>query len=266
MNYYEQHLGDFARDAGYLTMIREGAYRRMIDAYYATEKPLPANPDDLYDLTRCTSKAERDAVDYCLLKFFKLAPDGWHQKRCDEEIERYRLSEPEREAKRENDKERQRRHRERRAQLFNELRARGQVPAFDTTTAALEGMLSRVTNGNGHGTATAPVTPVTCDATATIPQSPFPSPHSHSHIKTSENPQPPLEKGAVRETRSERKTRQQEALHRWNRLINSGGADREGLGSAISAVGGWPAIRMRTESDEARMRKAFCDAYAGAQS
>jgi uncharacterized protein YdaU (DUF1376 family) len=90
MNYYEHHLGDFARDAGYLSMLREGAYRRLIDVYYGRERPLPCEPEECYDLVRCVSKAEREAVDYCLRKFFELCEDGWHQKRCDEEIVRFR--------------------------------------------------------------------------------------------------------------------------------------------------------------------------------
>lgn len=71
-------------------MLREGAYRRLLDVYYGRERPLPAAPDDCFDLTRCTCKAEREAVDYVLRKFFELREDGWHQKRCDEEIGRFR--------------------------------------------------------------------------------------------------------------------------------------------------------------------------------
>jgi uncharacterized protein YdaU (DUF1376 family) len=90
MNYYEHHLGDYARDASHLSMLREGAYRRLLDVYYGRERPLPPDPDDYHDLARCVSKAERDAVDYVLRKFFDLREDGWHQKRCDEEIIRFR--------------------------------------------------------------------------------------------------------------------------------------------------------------------------------
>src|SRR5690606_8487989 len=65
-----------------------------------------------------------------------------------------------REAKRENAKERQRRARERRKSLFEQLRARGIIPPWDTATGELERMLSRETSR--------PVTPpVTRDNTAT---------------------------------------------------------------------------------------------------
>ena len=63
MNYYEHHLGDFAKDCSYLSMMREGAYRRLIDFYYATETPLPLDMAELYEIARCTCKAERDAID-----------------------------------------------------------------------------------------------------------------------------------------------------------------------------------------------------------
>lgn len=90
MNYYEHHLGDFARDAGYLSMLREGAYRRLMDAYYAREKPLPVNVKECCELARCAAKPERDAVMFVLERFFHLRDDGYHQKRVDEEIARFK--------------------------------------------------------------------------------------------------------------------------------------------------------------------------------
>jgi uncharacterized protein YdaU (DUF1376 family) len=90
VNYFEYHLGDYAKDAGHLTMIRDGAYLRLMAAYYSREKPLPLDLEECFDLTRCASKAEREAVEYVLRKFFTRAEDGYHQKRCDEEIDRLR--------------------------------------------------------------------------------------------------------------------------------------------------------------------------------
>lgn len=89
MNYYEQHIGDYAKDAGHLTMVEDGAYRRLLDAYYTREKALPASVKDCCKLARAASKVERDAVSYVLREFFELQADGYHQKRCDEEIARF---------------------------------------------------------------------------------------------------------------------------------------------------------------------------------
>lgn len=90
MNYFEYHLGDYAKDAGHLTMLRDGAYIRLMAAYYGREKPLPLDPKQCFELTRCISKADRDAVAYVLANFFEKREDGYHQKRCDEEIARFK--------------------------------------------------------------------------------------------------------------------------------------------------------------------------------
>lgn len=174
MNYYEHHLGDYAKDAGHLTLTEEGAYRRLLDVYYIRERPLPVDFDECCKLARARSKAERDAVECVLQEFFELSQDGHHQARADAEIARFHESKPEREARRENDRERQRRARERRRTLFESLRAAGIVPSFYATTTELEGLLSRATSQ------TRPAG-VTRDNTAT--QSP-----DTRHHKKKENP------------------------------------------------------------------------------
>lgn len=91
MNYYEHHLGDYARDAGHLSLLEEGAYRRLIDAYYARESALPLDMRECKKLARVTrNPAEHRAVEYVLRVFFVEGVDGYHQKRCDEEIQRFK--------------------------------------------------------------------------------------------------------------------------------------------------------------------------------
>lgn len=89
MNYYEHHLGDYLRDTAHLTMLEDGAYRRLLDAYYIRETPLPAAPREVYRLVRAASKQDREAVDTVLREFFTEGPDGWRHSRCDREIERF---------------------------------------------------------------------------------------------------------------------------------------------------------------------------------
>lgn len=171
MNYYEHHIGDYIKATAHLSMLEDAAYRRLIDAYYTKEVPLPADRKACHRLARAFSKPERDAVDAILDEFFTLSDDGWHQSRCDEELEKYIEKRPAAEEKRENDKERQRRARERRKQLFEELSQRGINMPWNATTEMLQAELSRVTSGN----TSQPVTePVTRDNTAT--QSPDTSP------------------------------------------------------------------------------------------
>lgn len=88
MNYYPHHIGDYVKDTAHLSMLEDGAYRRMMDIYYSTEKPLPLDRAALYRLLRVSSKAEKAAVNVVLSEFFLEKVDGWHHGRCDEEIAR----------------------------------------------------------------------------------------------------------------------------------------------------------------------------------
>jgi len=90
MNYYEHHIGDYLKNTAHLSMVEDAAYRRLIDAYYTRESPLPADRKAVQKLARAQSKDERIAVDYVLDEFFELREDGWHQTRCDAEIDSHR--------------------------------------------------------------------------------------------------------------------------------------------------------------------------------
>lgn len=73
----------------HLSLIEDGAYRRLLDAYYSRELPIPKESSVIYRLVRADSKAERTAVNSVLKGFFKLSRDGWHHERCDQELARY---------------------------------------------------------------------------------------------------------------------------------------------------------------------------------
>lgn len=173
MNYYERHLGDYAKDTAHLSMLEHGAYNLLLDRYYGTEAGIPAS--DVYRVARAKTKPERIAVDSVLREFFTIVDGAWVKNRVEEEIQRYRDSIPAAEEKKLNDKERQRRARERRKALFNELREHGVVMPWDASTSELQTELSRVKSQTCHGTVTPPVTR---DNTAS--QSPVPSPQSDS--------------------------------------------------------------------------------------
>lgn len=169
MNYYERHLGDYAKDTAHLSMLEHGAYNLLLDRYYGTEAGIPA--DQVYRVARAKTKPERDAVDAVLAEFFTTVDGAWVKNRVEEEIQRYRDSIPAAEEKKLNDKERQRRARERRKALFNELREIGVVMPWDASTSELQTELLRVQSLSRHGAVTVPVTR---DNTAS--QSPVPSP------------------------------------------------------------------------------------------
>lgn len=100
MNYYERHLGDYARDTAHLSLLEHGVYTILLDRYYVTEQGIPDSQK--YRLARAHSEEERAAVDAVLCEFFVLIektqekPNGfslgyenekvWINNRADEEI------------------------------------------------------------------------------------------------------------------------------------------------------------------------------------
>jgi uncharacterized protein YdaU (DUF1376 family) len=86
VNYYERHLGDYAKDTGHLTMLEHGAYNLLLDRYYSTELGIPA--DQVHRVTRARSPAEKAAVDGVLAEFFTLVEGVWTKGRVEEEIQR----------------------------------------------------------------------------------------------------------------------------------------------------------------------------------
>lgn len=88
MNYYKRHLGDYAKDAGHLSMLEHGAYTLLLDRYYAVERPIPTA--EAYKVCRAREANERETVDAVLAEFFTDTPDGWTNKRADQEIATYK--------------------------------------------------------------------------------------------------------------------------------------------------------------------------------
>lgn len=91
MRHYAFNVGDYAAATLHLSDAEDLAYRRLLDAYYAREEPLPVDIGACCRLARATTPAARRAVETVLREFFDLQPDGWHQKRADAEIERQRM-------------------------------------------------------------------------------------------------------------------------------------------------------------------------------
>ena len=87
MKYYIRHLGDYARDAGYLPILEHGAYTLLLDWAYANEKPIPK--ELAYNICRATTRSEKQAVQRVLEQFFLWdAQSGWRHKRVEREIAR----------------------------------------------------------------------------------------------------------------------------------------------------------------------------------
>lgn len=86
MNYYKRHLGDYAAATGHLSLVEHGAYNKMLDRYYSSEQPLPADPAALYRLIGARDKIEREATDVVAAEFFVRDGEVLRHKRVDEEI------------------------------------------------------------------------------------------------------------------------------------------------------------------------------------
>jgi uncharacterized protein YdaU (DUF1376 family) len=86
VNYYERHLGDYARDTAHLSLLEHGAYTILLDRFYATEQGIPT--DQAHRIARAKSKDERAAVDAVLAEFFVLQGGAYIQKRALAEIQK----------------------------------------------------------------------------------------------------------------------------------------------------------------------------------
>lgn len=90
MNFYKRFIGDYLRDTVHLSMVEHGAYTALLDAYYASEQPLPADAEALYRIAKAVTAVERRAVDIVADQFFPVNGDGRrHNKRADEELFKY---------------------------------------------------------------------------------------------------------------------------------------------------------------------------------
>jgi len=86
VNYYKRHIGDYAAATRHLSLLEHGVYTVLLDTYYTSEKPLPADLRAVQRLVGAKSDDEREAVSVVLEEFFEKSADGWRQTRCDEEI------------------------------------------------------------------------------------------------------------------------------------------------------------------------------------
>lgn len=77
-------MGDYTADTAHLSLLEHGVYTVLMDRYYLTEQPIPA--DQVYRLARARTEEERAAVDAVLRDFFVLEDGVWKQKRIDAEI------------------------------------------------------------------------------------------------------------------------------------------------------------------------------------
>lgn len=86
MNFYPFHIGDYLSHTNHLSNEEDLAYRRLIDLYYQTEQPFTRNLAWLAKRVKSTE----EIVATILVEFFEETPEGWKNKRADEEIAKYK--------------------------------------------------------------------------------------------------------------------------------------------------------------------------------
>ena len=87
MHYYKFNIKDWTRDTAHLSVEEEGVYRRLLDHYYESELPIPVETKSV--IRRLRLVGHEEATSIILGEFFGLEDDGYHHKRCDDEIEKY---------------------------------------------------------------------------------------------------------------------------------------------------------------------------------
>jgi uncharacterized protein YdaU (DUF1376 family) len=90
VNYYPFHIGDYLSATRHLSWEEDAAFRRLLDTYYTTEKPLPPDHRAVCRLVLATTDAQREAVRVVLEEFFEATPEGWVNHRAAAEIETMR--------------------------------------------------------------------------------------------------------------------------------------------------------------------------------
>lgn len=84
--WWPRYVGDYQRKTAHLSLIEHGAYSLLLDHYYSTAKPLPANASVLHRVCRAFAPDEQAAVQAVLAQFFTLERDGYHNKKADKEL------------------------------------------------------------------------------------------------------------------------------------------------------------------------------------
>lgn len=87
MHYYQFNIADWTLHTAHLTLEEEAVYFRLLNHYYDTESPIPKETKPVIRRLRLGSDAE--ILGLILDEFFVEQDDGWHHKRCDEEIAAY---------------------------------------------------------------------------------------------------------------------------------------------------------------------------------
>jgi uncharacterized protein YdaU (DUF1376 family) len=241
MNYFELHVGDYQRKTAHLSLAEHGAYSLMLQAFYATEKPLPENRKILYRMLRVASKTERTAVDSVCDQFWYAVEGGLSNKRAEQVLAAY--------------------HNWLAKQKANGSQG-GRPPKPKDNPSLTQGLPLGFSGDNPNETHGVTQTEPNGGYRARVP---LPTSHLDLDLDSSPTPTPPSQGGAHRQRRSPDRARRDEALVAWTQVVTAEGAtDDPKARQAMRAIGGYSRIRLRTVQEEAQIRREFIDAYRSA--
>jgi uncharacterized protein YdaU (DUF1376 family) len=83
--WYKFHLGDYITHTLHLSDAEDLAYRRLLDLYYMSEKPIPLDTESVSRKIRL----DLDITESVLGEFFEHTENGYRNPRCDAEIAKY---------------------------------------------------------------------------------------------------------------------------------------------------------------------------------
>jgi len=94
MHHFPFHISDFALATQRFTPEQVGVFVALLMEYYKTEKPLPADVEELCFMTGAMTASAKKAVEFVLRRCFVLNSERthYHQRRADRELENYRKS------------------------------------------------------------------------------------------------------------------------------------------------------------------------------
>lgn len=87
MIWYKFHIGDYLSHTMHLDDAEDLAYRRLLDWYYMSERPLPLD----IALVARRIRLDLDVVEPVIKEFFSMTTGGYRHIRCDSEIESYNI-------------------------------------------------------------------------------------------------------------------------------------------------------------------------------
>ena len=85
MIWYKFHLGDYITHTLHLADAEDLAYRRLLDLYYMSERPIPLDTE----LVARKIRLDLDITESVLGEFFERTEKGYRNNRCDAEIAKY---------------------------------------------------------------------------------------------------------------------------------------------------------------------------------